>query len=177
MDSSVGAIDNGEFFRLAGRFAHWVSGRLGSASIIVTEPPWLASSVASRTAAVDLPTPPLGLRTQWLAYSVPVAYKIWGTLADSYSDTQEKSDGYPISTRLQKANRSLKDFYVVPGATRFPIGFYKTSFCNRSADRSLFDFRLRAPFMQGAGAVYAVGNHQITALRSFTGCEWDDAML
>ena len=49
------------FSGLPGRLAHWLSGRLGSASIIVTVPPWLASSVASKTAAVDLPTPPFGL--------------------------------------------------------------------------------------------------------------------
>src|SRR5271156_4139992 len=46
---------------LPGRPAHWESGLFGSASMTVTAAPWLTSSVASRMAAVDLPTPPLGL--------------------------------------------------------------------------------------------------------------------
>jgi len=76
MESSVAVAITVSFAGFPGRLAHWVSGRLGSASIMVTEPPWLASSVASSTAAVDLPTPLWGLRTQWLAYNVFAEYKI-----------------------------------------------------------------------------------------------------
>jgi len=71
-----GRGNHGELCGFSWAIGHWVSGRLGSASIMVTEPPWLASSVASSTAAVDLPTPPWGLRTQWLAYNVFAEYKI-----------------------------------------------------------------------------------------------------
>ena len=46
---------------LPGRFAHFETGLLGSASIMVTRAPFPASSVASTTAEVDLPAPPLGL--------------------------------------------------------------------------------------------------------------------
>src|ERR1700730_2784279 len=41
--------------------AHCETGLLGSASMTVTEAPLRASSVASRTAEVDFPAPPLGL--------------------------------------------------------------------------------------------------------------------
>src|SRR5580698_5273299 len=44
------------------RLAQCDTGLLGSASMMVTAPPRLASSDASSTADVDLPAPPLGVR-------------------------------------------------------------------------------------------------------------------
>ena len=45
---------------LFGRLAHRDTGRLGSASMMVTVAPFAASSEARRTAEVDLPAPPFG---------------------------------------------------------------------------------------------------------------------
>jgi len=51
-------------FGLPGRLAQRDTGLFGSASMMVTEAPFSASCVARRTAAVDLPTPPLGEATE-----------------------------------------------------------------------------------------------------------------
>src|SRR3954453_22625727 len=61
MVSSVTSATTSKLDGLFGRLAHRDTGRLGSASMIVTTPPLAASSVPSRTAAVDLPAPPFGL--------------------------------------------------------------------------------------------------------------------
>jgi hypothetical protein len=54
---------------LPGLFAHSESGLFGSASTMVTPAPKPASSVASNTAAVDLPTPPFGLANTMVGMS------------------------------------------------------------------------------------------------------------
>src|SRR4051794_25913894 len=61
MVSSVTSAMTFKLDGLFGRLAHRDTGRLGSASTMVTPPPLAASSVPSRTAAVDLPAPPFGL--------------------------------------------------------------------------------------------------------------------
>jgi hypothetical protein len=53
------------------RLAHFEIGRFGSASMMVTVALRLASSVASTTADVDLPAPPLGLAKTMVAMDEP----------------------------------------------------------------------------------------------------------
>src|SRR4051794_30622679 len=59
--SSVTSSSTVSWKGLPGRFAHRETGRFGSASMMTTFLPDSASCVASSTAEVDLPAPPLGL--------------------------------------------------------------------------------------------------------------------
>src|SRR4051794_31150808 len=61
MDSSVTSARTVSIGGFPGRLAQCETGRFGSASMIVTLAPFPLSSVASRTAEVDFPAPPLGL--------------------------------------------------------------------------------------------------------------------
>src|SRR3954453_8273681 len=58
--SSVTFSRTARFFGLPGRLDHRATGRLGSASMIVTLEPDSEGAQASRTADVDFPQPPLG---------------------------------------------------------------------------------------------------------------------
>src|SRR5689334_24928081 len=88
--SAMTVIDSG----FPGRFAQADTGLLGSASMIVTVAPRSASSVASSTAEVDFPAPPLGLAKMivgmWFPQSaVPDTRRI--------SDRQPASESYSVA--------------------------------------------------------------------------------
>jgi hypothetical protein len=93
MESSVVVAITVRLSGLPGRDAHWVSGRFGSTSIIVTEPPCVASSVASKTAAVDLPTPPLGLANTMVGmYGPCLPLDLVEKISESYSILKENRE-------------------------------------------------------------------------------------
>src|SRR5881227_2482641 len=69
--SSVTSSSTASWSGLPGRFAHRETGRFGSASMMTTFLPDSASCVASSTAEVDLPTPPLGLANTIVGIGYP----------------------------------------------------------------------------------------------------------
>src|SRR3954454_8491607 len=91
IESSVTSTTTVRLSGSPGRFAHDDTGLFGSASMMVTVAPRSASSVASNTAEVDFPAPPLGLAKTIVGMWFPLIGRDW------------IPDGYPVGNRLQKA--------------------------------------------------------------------------
>src|SRR3954451_8395584 len=91
--SSVTSSSTASWSGLPGRFAHRETGRFGSASIMTTFFPDSASCVASSTAEVDLPAPPLGLANTMVDIGHP-----------SLEVDARHAAGRPLPTGRQTAN-------------------------------------------------------------------------